>query len=164
MFDTIYIAYNIAQAIFAGTAPLIQTELVISGSSVVDIKPMPTSILTPLLINDSRIWPAYYVMGVALMSLIAITFGTPIVQKSLHTTTYSSISAKNNDEPVHSNKVVTSVSSVADSAYFQQQLVGSTNNSISSYEAHNPMNYYYITPVYPQLVQLAPVINSESKQ
>ena len=88
------IAYNIAQAIFAGTAPFVQTKLVLSGHKpiVENNQSGSSSLLTPWLTNDSRIWPAYYIMAVATLGLFAITFGTPRIQRKLLASRYSNIS------------------------------------------------------------------------
>lgn len=73
-----FIAYNLAQALFSGTAPLIQTSLVLfrpveqssdSGQVAFD------------LFHDNRLRPAYYIMSVAFISFIAILVGVPYVQE-----------------------------------------------------------------------------------
>ena len=64
------ISYNIAQAIFSGTAPFIQTEMVLSGHQPVDH--MSDNFFEPLRRNDSRLWPAYYIIAVAFLSFIAM--------------------------------------------------------------------------------------------
>ena len=64
------ISYNIAQAIFSGTAPFIQTEMVLSGHHPAAY--MSDTFFGPLRHNDSRLWPAYYIIAVAFFSFIAM--------------------------------------------------------------------------------------------
>lgn len=59
------VGYNIANAIFSGTAPLVQTSLVMSRS-------------TP---EEGRLLPAYYLTAVSLMSLVGLGLVYPCVTR-----------------------------------------------------------------------------------
>lgn len=71
-------AYNVAHAIFSGTAPIIQTELVLTAASK---HPGPHINLT----DDGRFRPAYYLMSIEVLALLALTFGHAYCQsKKVH--------------------------------------------------------------------------------
>ena len=67
---------------FSGTAPIVQTALVLSSpviaahvsSNQQSMRPM----LSPYyLVHDGRLRPAYYMIGVSIVSFLALTFGAP---------------------------------------------------------------------------------------
>lgn len=66
------IAYNFSQAIFSGTAPFIQTALVMTHVNSKYSSATTNRWLQPLLRNESRIYPAYYVIAVASVSLTVL--------------------------------------------------------------------------------------------
>jgi MFS family permease len=63
------LAYNLAQTLFSGTAPLIQTSLVLSNH----FRQGYGSVSLPSTLSESRILPAYYLMLIAAISFIALT-------------------------------------------------------------------------------------------
>jgi MFS family permease len=93
-------SYNIAQAFFSGTAPFIQTKLVLSRSPLsTEIDPEATNVhrhlsasysssyhqfkdyFAPLIQQDSRLFPAYYIISVAFLSLMALQFGPYLIKR-----------------------------------------------------------------------------------
>ncbi len=77
-------AYNVANALFAGSAPAIQTALVMSVHTTprADMS-LPLSLSSASLhawtvaFSDSRLFPAYYIMSVACVSLITLVVAFP---------------------------------------------------------------------------------------
>ena len=82
----IFTAYNVAHAIFSGTAPIVQTALVLSSpriaaqSSSQDVSLRP-HLSAYYLRNDGRLRPAFYMVLVSIISLLALTFGVPYCEK-----------------------------------------------------------------------------------
>jgi len=74
------IAYNFSQALFSGTAPFVQTALVLvrTNSRYSNTGTASARWLQPLLTNDSRIYPAYYMMAVATVSLTVLLTCKPV--------------------------------------------------------------------------------------
>ena len=68
-------AYNVAHALFSSTAPLIQTSLVTTFK-------LSYNGSTYHSWSDSRIFPAYYLVTIALLSLWASTYGISWCRKS----------------------------------------------------------------------------------
>jgi hypothetical protein len=79
-YSGIGIAYNIANALFAGTAPTIQTALVMSSFGGDDIDHTQAddvntdTTIIEYLLHDRLIRPAYWLMIVAMISLCAMAF------------------------------------------------------------------------------------------
>jgi hypothetical protein len=73
-------AYNVANAIFSGTAPFIQTSLVLSSTIVAEKSLYP--LLSPhYILNDGRLRPAYYLTTIAFVSFLALTFAAPYCEQ-----------------------------------------------------------------------------------
>jgi hypothetical protein len=63
------LAYNVANAIFSGTAPFVQTSLVLSSNFVAEESLRP--LLSPYyLLHDGRLRPSYYLTAVAIMVIL----------------------------------------------------------------------------------------------
>ena len=80
------IAYNVAHAIFSGTAPIVQTALVLSSPGIAAQSSSQDPSLHPhlsayYLRNDGRLRPAFYMVLVSIISLLALTFGVPYCEK-----------------------------------------------------------------------------------
>ena len=80
------VAYNLAHAMFSGTAPIVQTALVMSSPYIAaqssnghqSIHPH----LSPYYIrHDGRLRPAYYMISVSIISFMALTFGVPYCER-----------------------------------------------------------------------------------
>ena len=70
------ISYNIAHAIFSSTVALIQTELV-NSSHIKSNQQSTVSHLSIDLIHDGRLRPAYYIIVIAIISLLTLIFLVP---------------------------------------------------------------------------------------
>jgi hypothetical protein len=78
-------AYNVAHAMFSGTAPIVQTALVLSSPDIAaqsggqqTLHPM----LNPYyLLHDGRLRPAYYMILVSIVSFLALSFGAPYCER-----------------------------------------------------------------------------------
>jgi hypothetical protein len=80
------LSYNVAHAVFSGTAPIIQTSLVLSGDQPYSSARIYFPSLQPInLVHDGRFRPAFYLMAVATLSLITLVVFVPYVraQKAL---------------------------------------------------------------------------------
>jgi len=72
------LSYNIANAIFSGTAAIINTCLVMSASSSTQ-RGSGSNILSPLL-DDGRYRPCYYIIAISCLSLASLTYALPYVK------------------------------------------------------------------------------------
>lgn len=75
-YSGIGVSYNFAHALFSGTAPLIQTALVLSSSNAKN-NSLNSNKFSLDLMNDSRLRPAYYITSVAILSLVSLNYGIP---------------------------------------------------------------------------------------
>lgn len=85
IYYTYTLAYNIAHAIFSGTAPIIQTALVLSAANHVPHHIGKEEFLPHFdLRNDGRLRPAYYIIAVASVSLLSLVFLAPKLSERRH--------------------------------------------------------------------------------
>lgn len=73
------LSYNIANAIFSGTAAIINTCLVMSGDVNTSQRIRDNNFLTSLL-YDGRYRPAYYIIAISCVSLATLTYALPYVK------------------------------------------------------------------------------------
>lgn len=70
---------------FSGTAPIVQTALVLSSTVTVtqsgDLRTLHPMLTPYYLIHDGRLRPAYYMIGVSVVSFLALSFGAPYCEK-----------------------------------------------------------------------------------
>lgn len=71
---------------FSGTAPIVQTALVLSSPYIAaDSSSQPQSLhpmLSPYYLrHDGRLRPAYYMMLISVISFLALTFGVPYCER-----------------------------------------------------------------------------------
>ena len=98
---------------FSGTAPIIQTALVLSSTYIASQSSGEQDVLkvrlsTHYLLHDGRLRPAYYIIAVSMVSFTALTFGAPYcerIRKQKEETRYTeaAIEAAFRDERMPSN-------------------------------------------------------------
>lgn len=75
-YSSMGISYNLSNAIFAGSAPTVQTFLALQRSHHdSESSSSPSSLLH--VVRDSRMGPAYYIIAISTMSLVSLTILVP---------------------------------------------------------------------------------------
>lgn len=100
------LGYNLSQCIFTSTVTMIQSALVLSGrrdvhSVTSSVKPVMWRDAMPHhvwhLLSDSRVFPAYYLMLIALLSLVSLCYGPQWVNANRENTAVTEVGMKVSD-------------------------------------------------------------------